>query len=155
MNSNRTFPFDKKAKPNGLATTRVRGVTRGDPRQRIGLRRSVGICCTTNRRLDIVGSRSRIDDAITPNIRAKFGEGEARVFFHELLAQVGTGFSNTARAQIKVANGYLQPLRENLALGWLRNLEVGFEVHSGTIDHFDLPEQSFLHVDQNDSRGYL
>lgn len=109
---------------------------------------------SANRRLDIIGSGDRINNAISPDIRPKFGEGESRIQFHNPLAKVRAGLSRPARTQIQVADGNLKLLREGISVSRFRCLEVGFEVHASSIDHFDLLEQIFLGVDQNDLNRY-
>lgn len=110
--------------------------------------------CASDRGLYIVRGRYRIDNPIPPDIRPQFCERESRIQFHDPLAKAGAGLSSPARTQVQVADCHPEVSREFFALWRLRYLEVGFEVHPPTIDHFDLFEQIFLLVDQNDRRGY-
>lgn len=108
----------------------------------------------THARLGIVKCSDRVSHPVTPDIRSKFGEREARIQFHDRLAKVRARLSGPADAQIQVTDRNLERVRECLALWRLSCLEVGFEVHASMIDQFDLAEQIFLHVDQNDRRRY-
>jgi hypothetical protein len=164
---------NKKAEAEASANHHVTGLTRGDQRAAPALvllsaEFSVSydflasLCLgrdSANGRLSIVERRYRVYDPITPDIRTKFRERESRIFFDHALAQVWPELSRLtllrgARAQIQIADGRTNLFREFFSLGWSRDLEVGFEVHSVRIDHSDLFEQIFLHVDQYDHRGY-
>lgn len=100
-------------------------------------------------RLHIIRCVSRFKGG-APNVGPQFGERESRVALHDFFAELRAGSPRPARAEIEVINAAADRFREIFALGGLGDPEVGREVHAPMIDHFDLLEQIFLHVDQND-----
>jgi hypothetical protein len=104
-------------------------------------------------------------NAITPDVRPELSKREPGVMSDNALAQLRSGFSRSARAEVQVIDLGADGIRELFALGRLRRLEVRSEIHVATnkskcvanidqndihIKWFDVLKQIFLHVDQND-----
>jgi hypothetical protein len=115
-------------------------------------------------RLCVVAGRDGLN-AITPDVWPEFAKREPGVMSDNALAQLRSGLSRSARAEVQVIDLGADGIRELFALGRLRRLEVRSEIHVATnkskcvanidqndlhIKRFGVLSQIFLHVDQND-----
>jgi hypothetical protein len=112
--------------------------------------------------LNVIGSARGID-AITPDVGAQFGEGEARVMSDDAPAQSRARLALADRAVVEVVHLGAYCGSELFSLGWLGDEEVGAQVHGYTVmvevlvtilDHSGLSVQTFLDVYQKGKSNY-
>lgn len=84
-----------------------------------------------NGRLGVIASHHGVD-AVAPDVRAKLGECEARIKSDNTFAEIGSQLALTAGAHVEVVDIDFERLGELFALRWLREKEVGSEVHVTT-----------------------
>lgn len=78
---------------------------------------------------------------------------QSRLFFNQAFGQTGTDIAFPPRCQIEVVGTGLASSGESIALGRLRDLEVGFEVHA-SIYQIDLFKSIILIVYHFDLNAY-